>query len=96
MPPKTPSPWKQYLTPGILSASIVGGVPYIDSLQTKLNDARVSTARLEVKVESLTEEVKSIKATIEAIRSRLESRGIVHHSENVIGDVADQEFQRTK
>ena len=90
MPPKTQSPWKQYLTPGILSASIVGGIPYIDSLQSKLNDARVSTARLEVKVESLSEDVKSMKATIESIRSRLESRGIVHRTENVVGEVAGE------
>lgn len=90
MPPKNIPPWKQYLTPGLLSASIVGGIPWIDSMQTKLNDARVSTARLEVKVESLTEDVKSMKATIESIRSRLEAREIVHRVDNVVGEVAGE------
>lgn len=90
MPPKTPSPWKQYLTPGILSASIVGVIPYIDSLQSKLADSRESIVRLEVKVESLSEDVKSMKATIESIRSRLESRGIVNRPQNIVGEVAGE------
>lgn len=88
--PTKESQWGKYVTPGMLAVMMGGGVPYISTLESKLGEARESVIRLEVKVETLSDDVKSMKATIEAIRQRLDARGIVHRTENVVGEVAGE------
>lgn len=94
--PTKESQWGKLVTPGMLAVMMGGGVPYISALESKLADARESTIRLEVKVETLSDDVKSMKATIEAIRQRLEARGIVNHLDSVSADTANQSYKHAK
>jgi len=88
--------WKGWVMPGgMLGLSGIGMMSLTD-MQSEIKTTRETNIRLEERVGTLSEDVKAMRATIEAIRSRLEARGIVHRGDNVAGAVADQEFKRAK
>ncbi|TXH54350.1 MAG: hypothetical protein E6Q97_11145 [Desulfurellales bacterium] len=89
-------PWGKFLTPGMLAVMMGGGLPYISALESKLAEARETTIRLEVKVESLSEDVKAMKAAIDSIRSRLEQKGIVNRVNDTVGHVAGETHTSAK
>lgn len=86
MPP-TPTKdkeWKQSTILGLVTLFGVGGfggaVPYITELQSKLERTREATIRLEEKIEWQGKKIESMERTLESIRSRLETKGIVNRS----------------
>lgn len=94
--PTKENPWGKFITPGMLAVMMGGGIPYISTMESKLAEAREATIRLEVKVESLTEDIKAMKSTIDLIRSRLESNGIVNGKQVIAGDIAGENHYSRK
>jgi len=82
--------WKGWVMPGgMLGLSGIGMMSLTD-MQSELKHTRETNIRLEERVGTLSEDVKSMKTTIEAIRSRLESKGIVYRLDSVVGEVAGE------
>jgi len=80
MPPQTQpqKDWKLSVILGLIGFGGVGGVPYISELQTKLTQTRESLIRLEEQTHSQQKAIEEMQKTLEAIRNRLEAKGIVN------------------
>lgn len=98
MPPATNKDrdWRLSLILGLLTTGGVvggaGGIPYISKMQDRMDTMRESQIRLEEQNHSQQEKIEQIQKTLEAIRARLEAKGIVNR---VIGDassVVDQHY----
>lgn len=80
MPPQTQNPkdWKLSVILALVGFGGVGGVPYVTELQAKLNQTREALIRLEEQTHSQQEKIEQIQKTLDAIRTRLEAKGIVN------------------
>lgn len=99
-PPAKDKDWKQSTILGILTIIGVGGfgggVPYITELQSKLERTREATIRLEEKIEWQGKKIESMERTLESIRSRLETKGIVNKSSWDTGQLSAEQFIQRK
>ena len=66
-------------------------MPYVTELQSKLNQTRESLIRLEEQTHAQQEKIEQIQKTLDAIRNRLEAKGIVNR---VIADSSQLSGER--
>ena len=72
--PKPQSPWTRY---DIIAAALTtgaGGVPYITTLQDKVDDTRERCIRMEEQIKMQTHSIQIIQDTLERMRRQGDSR----------------------
>lgn len=77
--PKTQTPWNRYALIAAALTTAGGGVPYITTLQTKVDETRERLIRMEEQIKAESRRSESMEKTLEEIRKRLEAKGIVNH-----------------
>lgn len=72
--PKTQNPWSRYALITAALTTVGGGVPYITTLQTKVDDTRERCIRMEEQIKIQTHSIEMIQDTVELLRRRGDAR----------------------